>query len=274
MFFPFQRTLIASTLDVDRSDHPLSRLLPQMSARALHAWRYSENELQVQIGTEMQSYTRTPSKQLRILVHSDEVDRVPQGIPESYYTAQLLLYGLPPASSLAQAIQCFKPAFATLEPGYKLKPKDSVIAISKVLKAEYNARKQLEEERIEQIQNELEAIAAMKQKEEQLKQELLCLKPVVTPEQGSSTSQSQKQLPLTQEDTGSQAEERSLPQTSLPAEPPKRKKKESKRSREEDSALQEECAQPPCKKDRLAEHSSDRATSTRKDSVSRIIVGT
>lgn len=227
-----------------------------MSARAHHAWRYDEDGLQVQIGTELQTYTRTTSKELRALVHSENVNRVPQGTLESYYTAQLLLYGLPPATSVAQAVQSFKSAFAGLEPGYKLKVTESIVAVTKALKAEYRARKQQEESRIQQIQDELDTIAAMKQKEVQLKHELCRPKPSLVSEQSSPSLTSTSGVQPQRESQGSavpEMEEDLRPQSQKAVESPTKEKKKSKRSREGDHDIQEECSQPESKKIRTAE---------------------
>jgi hypothetical protein len=143
---------------------------------------------------------RTSGAELSALIHGDNPRSVPHGPASKYYAAQMLHYGLVPTRKVKIAITTFKAAFAGQQGDSGADKKYlrvplSIVKIRKSLRAEYKkqikndkAQAQAQQERITAIQKQLAEIAAIKQKEEDLRSELQLL--TCPPRRRSSVSPS------------------------------------------------------------------------------------
>lgn len=150
---------------------------PKAARPTRHVWVYEDEVgIKVEFGTTTQAIPRLKSDDLKVLVHCNTPLDCPYGDADLFYSAQLLHYGMLPVGSAKGAIDVFKKEFArpcNREEGLKIPA--TVLALEDALECEYEERMRKKEARLVQLQEELDAVEAMKQKEVQLRLELQAL---------------------------------------------------------------------------------------------------
>lgn len=147
---------------------------------ARHVWLYEhDGGIKVELAGSNQAFPRTENSILKRLVYSKNPLNVPLGDPESYYTAQLIHYGMLPVGTVEKAIGAFIAEFEKASnEAEDLKLPVPILLLEDALELEYYMRMEKKEARLAELQKEIDAIEAMKKEEVRLRLELAALKPV------------------------------------------------------------------------------------------------